>query len=1018
MSARISPNVIACIFCFRHLCFFAFAQSSISNQHFDHYNFENGLSSNSVQCLAQDSDGFLWIGTASGLNRFDGNSFVHYYKVKNQNSLADNNINDIVCLPNHIIAIATANGLSFLNTHADTFNNYHYADTSRLSLQHNYFRTLCLDAHGNLWAGTACDIFIFSTELKMIHEINSGYTSADVGNKVINWVTKISKLPGDQMLVESDFDFDIYNTRTYQCIHTGSPPQKSWSFLPNAYPNIYVLDSSGNMWFVKGPYDSLFCFSWESRLLTSYALYNGASSHFFPFGAIYNFSTHSTYIYMADAGLYLLRKVNGLNTVSFISNIPGDLESAILFRDRGNNLWLGCNEGLFVSSAVKNQFQSILFPTDPKTARAADNNFVTQIENELWISSYGNGFYRFNLQTEETKHYLLSFHSGDLLPYTWNIHTYNGDTLLIGTLQGLIWFNTLNATFGRLQFSHPSELDTFPITTQFTDHTGTIWMGVGAGHSVVAFNPGQKIFRVYDHKKFPLRHPTAIAEDENGNLWMATQKGGGLVEWLRQSDEFIIVHSSGFDSYIDEGINCLCADHHGHLWIGTSSSGLVCYDLRNKSFTTYGEEGGLSYNQVDEINASQYPYLWIITAFGLNRLNTGTGTIESFYSKDGLPSDELSPGNYFVTATGVMYVGWQKGLIRFDAANFSGYSNRPVVFIDKVFVNNNPLNANLSQPLNFSYNDNNLTVDFTAIDLVNGSDLKFRYRIGNQKDWTNLGTGRQINFSELSPGNYQLLIEAASKSGAWNPNATSLKFSISSPFWITWWFYILVLLFVAGGVYLLYRFRLKQIQRVQEMRNRIARDLHDDIGGTMTAIHLANELAMQQLHKPTAAKSIMESISVDLRDAGETLDDIVWMVNPKNDSMEQVLARMRRYASRTWEAAGIDFTISFENIPEKVRLNMEQRRDLYLVFKEAVNNIAKHSKCQWASAVLALSDRSLSIDISDDGIGFDPSVSSIRNGLKNMESRIMKWKGEFKIFSESNKGTTVSFCLPVTQKED
>ncbi|MFI5134388.1 MAG: two-component regulator propeller domain-containing protein [Chitinophagales bacterium] len=997
---------------------FSTAQSQFAHQHFDHYNFENGLSSNRVQCMAQDSDGFLWIGTASGLNRFDGNSFVHYYKEKDNKSLADNNVNDIVCLPHHTLAIATANGLSFLDTHADTFFTYQYSDTSKLSVQHNYFKSLCLDDHGNLWAGTGCDIFIFSTKLKLIHSNSSGYTAADVGSKVIAWISKISKLPNKQMLVESDFDFDIYDIDDYTCQHTGSPRFPAWSFLPAAYPNTYAIDSAGQMWFERGPADSLFCFDWNKHTLRSYPLFKDASSHYFPFGAICNFSSQLAYIYLADAGLYLLQKENNNNEISLVKDIPTNLESVNFFRDHENNLWIGCTEGLYESSPEKNRFQSFLFPEDNKKVKTADNEFISKIGNDLWVASYGNGFYRFNLQTQKIDHYLLSFHATDLLPYTWNIHQYNGDTLLIGTLQGLIWFDTSNTSFGRLPFSHPAVLDTFPITTQFTDHTGLIWMGIGAGHGVIAFDPPKKIFHVYDHTQFPLRHPTAIAEDEQGNLWMATQKGGGLVEWARKNNQFTIMHASGSNSFIDEGINCLCADQHGQLWIGTSSSGLACYDLKKKTFTTFGKENGLSYDQVDEVNPAQYPYLWIITAFGLNRFNAITKTFESFYTKDGLPADELSSGNYFDASAGNMYLGWQDGLIRFDAAHFSTNKNPPNIFIDKLQVNNEPVYRDPNQFLSFNYNQNNLTVFFTAVDLISGSDLKFRYRINDGKNWIDLGNNRQINFSNLSPGKYQLLIAATNKSGVWNENATVLHFFIASPFWKTWWFYSLVVLCISAAVYLLYRFRMKQIQRMQEMRNRIAQDLHDDIGGTVTAMNLTNELAIQRLNDPNAAKKLMMSMGDDLHNVGETLDDIVWMVNPKNDSMEQVFARMRRYASGMWETAGIDFSISFETISEKVRLNMEQRHDLYLVFKEAVNNVVKHSKCHQASATLSLSDHSIIVKVSDDGIGFDSSLSTHRNGLRNMQNRMKKWKGDFSVLSEENKGTTFSFRLPITQKED
>src|SRR4029079_10931099 len=143
----------------------------------------------------------------------------------------------------------------------------------------------------------------------------------------------------------------------------------------------------------------------------------------------------------------LLEKENE-SSISWVKDIPTNLQAVNFFHDRENNLWMGCTEGLYESSPTKNQFQTFLFPEDNNKIKTADNGFISRIGNGLWIASYGNGFYRFNLQTQKVNHYLPSFHSGDLLPYTWNFHSYHGDTILAGTLLGLIWFDVVNEKFG------------------------------------------------------------------------------------------------------------------------------------------------------------------------------------------------------------------------------------------------------------------------------------------------------------------------------------------------------------------------------------------------------------------------------------------------------------------------------------------------------------------------------------------------------------------------------------------
>jgi ligand-binding sensor domain-containing protein/anti-sigma regulatory factor (Ser/Thr protein kinase) len=985
------------------------------NLNFDEYNYENGLSSNRVQCMAQDSEGFLWIGTVSGLNRFDGNSFEHYFKQAGKQSLAGNYIMDLVCLPNHRIAIATTNGLSFLDTHADSFHTFRYGDNTPLAVEHNIFNTLSIDRDGDLWAGTECEIFIFDRGLRLIKIINGPYTAKDIGNKNINWIWRLTALPDGNMLAESDSDLSIYNIHSFKHYSLAANPDSVWSFLlPRRYPQIYSVDKNSNTWFLRNSVDSLFCYDWKKHSLIRYNLFKNASSHHYLYGQVNFISPEMKLLYLPEKGLY---RIDSTNSIQYVEGIPANLITMVFLTDHQNNLWIGTSDGLFESSPVKNNFHTYSFPKD-RQGLIADNDFISRIQNDLWISSDGNGFFKFNIQNHFLQHYVLFKSSADLYNNTWNIQSHTRDTLWIGTSRKLIWFVPSNTTFGKLPFTHPALLDSFTITTQYKDREGLVWMGIGGGHGLVCFDSKKNIFRFYDHNVFPLRHPSTITEDEFGNLWLATQRGGGLVKWTRATNVFSILHATDSTPFIDNGINSIAADLHGHLWLGTASSGLIEYDLKNLHFTVYGRENGLSYERIDEINTSAYPYLWIITSFGLNRFNFSDKTFESFFKKDGLPADELSSGNYFDSATGNMYVGWESGIIQFDAVHFYKNENTPSVFINKVFVNDTERHENFSQALSLNYRENNVIVDFTAVDLINGSDLKFRYRLSKKNDWINLDNDREIHFSNLSPGNYSLLIEVSNKSGLWSEKATILNFFISPPFWKTIWFYFLIILLVVVLAFLLYRFRIHQLKGVFEMRNRIAQDLHDDIGSTMTAMNFTNELAMQKLNNPYDAKKLMLNISDDLRGAGETLDDIVWMVNPKNDSIEQVMARMRRFASRTWEAAGIDFTISFENIADKTKLNMEQRHDLYLIFKEAINNVAKHSSCAHADASIHILNHSLCLEIKDNGTGFDIHAPSARNGLSNMKSRIEKWKGDFSIQSSKDKGTHIFMRMPITQKGD
>ncbi|MDQ6843633.1 MAG: histidine kinase, partial [Bacteroidota bacterium] len=214
------------------------------------------------------------------------------------------------------------------------------------------------------------------------------------------------------------------------------------------------------------------------------------------------------------------------------------------------------------------------------------------------------------------------------------------------------------------------------------------------------------------------------------------------------------------------------------------------------------------------------------------------------------------------------------------------------------------------------------------------------------------------------------------------------------------------------GAYFLYRYRINQLLRVQKVRNNISSDLHDDIGARLTNINILTMLGKQNVKQPETTSSYLTRIANEIQSSGEALDDIVWSINSSNDSLPEIIARMRRYAADAFDATNISLQFNSDKQLLNHSVDMEQRRDLFLVYKEAINNIQKHAQATAVNINVREEKRSIRITINDNGKGFDVTQPTHRNGLKNMQSRIEKWKGNFTITSSLETGTVINISLP------
>jgi signal transduction histidine kinase len=309
-----------------------------------------------------------------------------------------------------------------------------------------------------------------------------------------------------------------------------------------------------------------------------------------------------------------------------------------------------------------------------------------------------------------------------------------------------------------------------------------------------------------------------------------------------------------------------------------------------------------------------------------------------------------------------------------------------------------------------------LEIEYSGLSFVTGEELRFQYVLeGADDDWSEPTTSRRVQFASLSPGRYRFVVRAVDSEDLVSPHPAFVSFRVLAPVWQRWWFVSLVAALLAAVAYAFHRVSLRREVELERVRTRIATDLHDDIGSSLSQVSILTEVVRQQVHgdDPREAEPVLEQIAETARELVDSMSDIVWAVNPKRDRAADLVQRMRRFASDTFSGKGISFRFDSPEAGQERRLDVDTRRQVYLIFKEAVNNAVRHSGCSTASVAFEIDGKELRLQVADDGRGFDLSSPREGHGLESMRDRAEQIGGTLEVESEPGSGTTVNLQVTV-----
>ena len=687
--------------------------------------------------------------------------------------------------------------------------------------------------------------------------------------------------------------------------------------------------------------------------------------------------------------------------------------------DREGNLWAGTDGGGL--DRVKRKTFNAPAGFSPRNVQSLsqDNH------GGWWIASGAPGVSYWNTNAVQ------DFHVGPLHD-AWEVLVDRRQQIWVGTRdEGLYQFQT-----NQFVPAPGAEILGAQISALFEDRSGQLWAGTQNG---LANFDGQKWKLFTTRDSLSENAVRAIAEDADGDFWIGTENQG--LDFFK--DGKFISHQKSENGLPGNDISCLYTDKAGVLWIGTSGHGLARF--QNGKWTRYSTATGLASNHINYLIEDAEGNLWIGSNAGLMRIQkkslndfadetTNVISCRTYVESDGLPTRECSAGSQPAacrTVDGTLWFPTTKGFVSLNPTELKPNSQPPTVLIESVRVDgveqkSNLLNSAWSQSIVVPPGYEQLEIDYTALNFSAPDAVRFKCWLeGHETAPADVGGERVARYPKLPPGNYRFHVTACNEDGVWNETGSVLEINVQPWFWQTNWFRAAVIIFLLGIVVAIVRFistqklrrevqLFKQQEALEKERSRIARDLHDQLGANLTQVALLGEMAEADKNSPAEIESHAKQISETARETTHSLDEIVWAINPSNDTLEGLANYACKYAQEYLALAYVRYRVDLPTELPTTPIPPPLRHNVFLAFKEAVHNVVKHAQASEAWIRLRLSPEHFTLEIEDNGRGIgNQTAPQNRNGLRNMKKRMDDIRGEFSIASGANGGTIVKLTVPI-----
>jgi len=995
--------------------------------HFYHLTTVDGLSDNSVNDICQDHEGFLWFATRNGLNRYDGKHFVVFrHSFYDTTSIVNNLILRVIADSADNIWFTTSYSVSCLDRRSGKFLNYYFKkNDGSIVTAPQLFNELAILSNGEVIAFSSLYGFFSidrsSGKLMPKHfpqmSANIGperqfltsagwvgyktdtafYVSADGGEHFQNILEKKSLPPEISML-----SLRLASIKgTTCCFATANGDRPTTIITVDTFTKQqHVINMPSTILMAINSYDknSLWAGFWGTGLTE------------------YNSITGKTISYV-----HYNKDVNTLSS---------DLVR-MLFTDKDNNLWIATEEGIDYCNPGNDKVYAI----NSDVAGFEDiriNSVETMNEDSdgkilIGMLDYNvgatSGLIDFDPLTY--KHEFLLKDKG-----IWKILPDKNNNILLSTQTGLYQFNKKSRSLDKnFKYSFPKEVLSFNkgITILQKDKEGNYWFGLWR-KGLIKFDPATNrsvyFSTVAGNPDLRLSNDLAasLTEDDNDKIWVINWVNNVIECIDNKTNKIRHIPLTVNGQIFTDRLENIIADHNGHVWIGTAGGGLVRIDIASTEVKLFSESDGLPDENIHDLCLDNQNRLWVYTARGLVWIDTRQSSVHTIDDNILKFGDSYSEQGMLISKEGNMFVSNSGNLFFFnpDDIVLRQQLKAPVLTaihkMDKIFYT-----IPSQKEIKILPDEDFVTIDFVTIDMQHGRQINYSYRLkGFDDKWQESGNEGKATFTKLPPGNYELQMRAGFRGTLWDGKYSSVLIKVVPAFYQTWWFRILILLLLLLLLsYFIYYlstkklrqklFLLKQQQQITSLRNRIAGDIHDDIGAGLTKISIQSELAKQ--NKKALANDyleVIENINLQSHDLVNSLGEIVWTINPQYDKAESMLAYFRHYIHKFLEGIPLHYYIHFPDVAGEENVHPDIKRNLFLILKEALNNAVKHAHAKELHIFFEINASRYIMRIEDNGKGMNDEHENIfGNGLKGMKNRASQINAVLKITSKQNKGTAV-----------
>ncbi|MCC6938745.1 MAG: hypothetical protein IT226_11035 [Flavobacteriales bacterium] len=1019
---------------------------------FQHITTADGLSQNSVTAMVQDRHDFMWFGTQDGLDRFDGKRFITYRSTGRANSLANNYIWSLLEDDSGFLWIGTfGGGLHRFDPATGVFTHYAHGGEASRSLAGNRVIGLVEHPSGTIWVRTSRGLDRIDRATGTVTNIPGvRFTDGDLIGAML------PDGAGHLLLRTADGLARL-------TISTGSVevilPGVMVTALFHADGTTYVLDNH-HIW----KYDN-------TKEAPQVMLDAGSISGADPRIGFQCVLVKDDHLWIGTTHGLVHR--DGKGRVSIHRHDPADPRSLAddhvlsLLAGEGGEIWVGTRNGLDRIEQVEEVVHGL--PHIAGDANALAHPSVTCLLDDgdhLWIGSPAGLSVQDRLSgSMRTYRHDPRQHASLSADYVLSLARNTSGAILVGTLGGGV--NVVRGSGDALRFEQLGvRADVDPQRTRIihgmcTARDGRTWLATGGAGLCVIDTSGKRI----GHPPIiseALKHAYlfTVMEDAAGCLWMGSA-GSGLMLYHPESGRSGMLRRSPEDmgSLSDDLVLCTYEDAAHRLWVGTANGLCVTKHPVDDSlraaiiagrqpegiFTRYGSASGLP-NEVIYGILPDGDHIWLSTNHGLAEFDPSAGQVVRTLSRaDGLLSDEFNQNAYVRTENGELLFGGVNGLNWFTASELVSNTHIPPVRITRLLLKNElvPLRVDSStsfgldraihttEELHLSWRDRVIGFEFAALNYIAPERNRYRYQLeGFDEEWVEAGTRNTVTYTNLDPGEYVLRVQGSNNDGVWNEEGASLVLSISTPPWRTWYAYVLYALVALSIGYGWYRYRLREATRELRMNLRIAEarsaeredfrrksaaDFHDESGAKLTRINLHTGLAKQRAKSDPDLGGHLEHIDQAHRELSAGIRDLIWSMDPGRDTLHDVLDRLAAFALSLFDRTETRFKLEGRtNAMKDVKLDMDQRRAITLIMKEAMNNCAKHANAVHCVLVVSQVDDLIHLELKDDGKGFDPSqMKKDSYGTRTMPERAKSIGAELGIECAVGSGTVVKLTVRV-----